>query len=203
MKPDEIERESFKTILAEMGPHSFSAFELPIVQRVIHATADFDYAHLLRFSPNAIENGIQALRSGCRLICDVRMIAAGVSRARLERLGCPVLCQVDDAQVAELARQSGGTRSEAAMRRFGADLSGAVVAIGNAPTALLEVLRLYETEAIRPALVVGVPVGFVNAAESKQLMTQSALDYITTDGRKGGSTVAVAILNALLRLAGD
>lgn len=203
MKPDEIERKSFKIILSELGPHSFSEAELAIVKRVIHATADFDYAHLLRFSPNAIEKGIQALRGGCRLICDVQMIAAGVSRIRLEQLGCPVLCRVDDAQVAELARQSGGTRSEAAMRQIGADLGGAVVAIGNAPTALLEVLRLCEAEAIRPALVVGVPVGFVNAAESKQLLAQSTLDFITTDGRKGGSTVAVSILNALLRLAGD
>ena len=202
MRPEEIEKESFRVILQEMGPQSFSPAELAIVQRVIHATADFEYAHILRFSHGAIEAGINTLRSGSKLVSDVRMIAVGVDRARLESFGCQITCLVDDPEVADIARKSGKTRSETAMLRFGKELANTIVAIGNAPTALFEVLRLYEAQKIRPALVVGVPVGFVNAVESKQALSASSLHHITTTGRKGGSTVAVAILNALLRLAG-
>jgi len=202
MKPEEIEQESFRIILEEMGGHSFSTAELPIVQRVIHATADFEYARLLQFSPHAIESGVQALRAGCMVISDVQMIAAGISKPRLAKFGGEVRCLVSDPKVSTIARQTGKTRSETAMRQFGELLSGAVVAIGNAPTALFEVLRLCEEEGIQPALVVGVPVGFVNAVESKQALALSSLNFITTTGRKGGSTVTVAILNALLRLAG-
>jgi precorrin-8X/cobalt-precorrin-8 methylmutase len=202
MKPEEIEKESFRIILEELGPHSFSPAELAIVQRVIHATADFEYARLLRFSSGAIAGGIHALRRGGRLVSDVQMIAAGVSRSRLAHFGCQVHCRVDAPEVSEMAQQMGQTRSEIAMRQFGSELSGAIVAIGNAPTALFEVLRLFREAQIVPALIVGVPVGFVNAAESKEALGLASLPYITTSGRKGGSTVAVAILNALLRLAG-
>jgi precorrin-8X/cobalt-precorrin-8 methylmutase len=201
MKPEEIEQESFRIILNELGPHSFSAAELAVVQRVIHAMADFDFARSLRFSPHAIEEGTAALCSGCLLVSDVQMIVAGVNHARLERLGCAVQCLVHDPQVVDLTRQSGKTRSEVAMQQFGRRLDGAVVAIGNAPTALFEVIRLFQEEDIQPALVIGVPVGFVNALESKQALTQTSINFITALGRKGGSTVAVAILNALLRLA--
>lgn len=201
MKPEEIEKESFRIILNEMGPHSFSERELPIVQRVIHATADFEYRELIRFSPNAIDAAIRAIRSGCRVYSDVRMIEAGISRPLMESFGCVSGCYVNDANVAETAKRDGKTRSETAMRLIGADLENAAVLIGNAPTALFEVLRLYAEERIRPAFVVGVPVGFVNAAESKLALTESGLDFISVSGRKGGSTVAVAIFNALLRLA--
>jgi precorrin-8X/cobalt-precorrin-8 methylmutase len=201
MKPAEIEQESFRIILAELGIHTFPAAELAIVQRVIHATADFDYASLLRFSAEAIPNGIRALQTGCQLVSDVQMIATGVNQLRLAKFGCRIRCLVNDPQVAGIAQEQGKTRSEIAMHQFGATLNGAIVAIGNAPTALLELLRLCAAEDIRPALVVGVPVGFVNAVESKQALSQTSLPYITTNGRKGGSTVAVAILNALLRLA--
>lgn len=202
MKPGEIEQESFRIILEEMGTHSFSLAELAVVKRVIHATADFEYARLLHFSPGSIESGIRALQGGCRVVSDVQMVAAGISRPRLAQFGCQVHCLVDDQEVAEIAQQTGKTRSEIAIQQLGERLSGAVVAIGNAPTALFEVLRLFETRGYRPALVVGVPVGFVNAAESKQALSNTGLQFITTRGRKGGSTVAVAILNALLRLAG-
>jgi precorrin-8X/cobalt-precorrin-8 methylmutase len=201
MKPEDIEQESFRIILQELGPHTFSVAELAIVQRVIHATADFDFACSLHFSAHAIEQGIAALRSGCLLVSDVQMIAAGVNHARLERLGCTVQCLVHDPQVVDLAWQSGKTRSEVAMQQFGRQLKGNVVAIGNAPTALFEVLRLFHEEHVQPALVIGAPVGFVNAKESKQALTQTSINFITALGRKGGSTVAVAILNALLRLA--
>lgn len=201
MKPEEIEKESFRIILNEMGPHSFSERELPIVQRVIHATADFEYRELIRFSPNAIDAAIRAIRSGCRVYSDVRMIEAGIGRPLMESFGCVSGCYVNDANVAETAKRNGKTRSETAMRLIGANLENAAVLIGNAPTALFEVLRLYAEERIRPAFVVGVPVGFVNAAESKLALTESGLDFISVSGRKGGSTVAVAIFNALLRLA--
>jgi precorrin-8X/cobalt-precorrin-8 methylmutase len=202
LKPEEIEQESFRIIHDEMGDHSFTIDELAIVTRVIHATADFDFARILRFSAGSIEEGIYALRNGCRLVTDVQMIAAGVNQPRLEQFGCPIRCLVNDPEVITIARKSGKTRSEIAMQQFGPELSGAIVAIGNAPTALFEVLRLFEENQIQPALVVGVPVGFVNAAESKQALANSSLHCITTCGRKGGSTIAVSILNALLRLAG-
>jgi precorrin-8X/cobalt-precorrin-8 methylmutase len=203
MKPEDIESESFRIILSELGPHNFSVMELPIVQRVIHATADFDYARIMRFSPNAITAGVNALRSGCDVYSDVQMIAAGVNQSRLERLGGQVTCRVNAPEVVEESRATGKTRSEIAMRQFGESLNGSIVAIGNAPTALFEIIRLYKEEGISPALVIGVPVGFVNAAESKLALTETALEYITSAGRKGGSTVAVSILNALLRLSGE
>lgn len=203
MKPEEIESESFRIILSEMGLHHFTENELPIVQRVIHATADFEYANILRFSSDAIMAGVTALRSGCSIFCDVQMITAGVNQSRLKSLGCQVLCRVNAPEIAEESQATGKTRSEVAMRHFGTEMNGCIVAIGNAPTALLEVIRLFDEEAIKPALVVGVPVGFVNAAESKQALSETQLEYITSTGRKGGSTVAVAILNTLLRLSGD
>ena len=201
MKPQEIENESFRIILAEMGPHEFTPSELAIVQRVIHATADFDYGGLLQFSPDAIRIGIHALRGGCKLVCDVQMIKAGVNQARLAAFGGSVECKVNDPQVHTLAGRLGKTRAEVAMQQMGNILNGAVVAVGNAPTALFEVLRLFNDSQVRPALVIGAPVGFVNAAESKEALMQSPLNFITTRGRKGGSTVAVAIVNALLRLS--
>lgn len=201
MRPEEIESESFRIILQELGAHSFSAQELPIVQRVIHATADFEYARLLAFSPTAIRDGIRALRSGCRVLTDVQMTAVGISPVYLERFACTVRCAIRDPETLALAHEQGITRSTAAMRRMAEDLPGALLALGNAPTALFEALRLWQEEGLRPALVVGVPVGFVNAAESKSALQESGLPYITVCGRKGGSTVAAAIVNALLRLA--
>ncbi|MFZ5911317.1 MAG: precorrin-8X methylmutase [Chloroflexota bacterium] len=203
MRPEEIEPESFRIILQELGAHSFSAQELPIVQRVIHATADFEYARLLAFSPTAIQDGIRALRGGCRVLTDVQMTAVGVSPVYLERFACSVRCAIREPETLSLAREEEITRSTAAIRRMSADLPGAIVALGNAPTALFEVLRLWQEEGLKPALVVGVPVGFVNAAESKAALQESDLSYITVQGRKGGSTVAAAIVNALLRLAAE
>lgn len=201
MKPEEIERESFRILLGEMHPHSFSETELPIVQRVVHATADFEFQDLIRFSPGAIDSAIRAIRSGRPVFSDVRMIEAGIGKPLMDRFGCRSRCLVSDENVAAIAARTGKTRSETAMRLLGRELAGAAVLIGNAPTALFEVLRLYREEGIRPAVVVGVPVGFVNAAESKAALCGTDLDYITVSGRKGGSTVAVAIFNALLRLA--
>ncbi len=150
MKPEDIETESFRIILSELGHHNFSETELPIVQRVIHATADFDYAQFLRFSPNAIAEGIHALRSGCNIFSDVQMIAAGVNHSHLDRLGGQVMCRVNAPEVAEESCATGKTRSEIAMRQFGTKLNGSIVSIGNAPTALYEIIRLYKEEVLNP-----------------------------------------------------
>lgn len=200
MRPEEIETESFRIILDELGAHSFSEQELPIVQRVIHATGDFEYASLLAFSPTAISDGIRALKSGCPIITDVQMTAVGISVPFVKQFSGSVHCAVAEPETAAYAKEHTMTRSAAAIRRLSGMMSGSIVALGNAPTALFEVLRLAEGN-ILPALIIGVPVGFVNAAESKAALTESKLPFITVRGRKGGSTVAVAIVNALLRLA--
>ena len=203
MKPQDIEKESFRIILSELGEHNFSQKELNIVQRAIHATADFEFAEILQFSPQAIQNGISAIRSGCDLVSDVKMIAAGVSSTYMETYGCHLQCLINHPEVIAQAKASGKTRSETAIRHFGTALNNSIVIIGNAPTALFEVLRLHEKQQITPALVIGVPVGFVNALESKDALMQSSLNFISAKGRKGGSTVAVSIMNALFRLAGE
>lgn len=203
MLPHEIETESFRIIRSEMTTHGFSEDELAVVVRVIHATADFDFQYSIRFHPQALSAGLEALRGGCPVVTDVQMVGVGINSAALARLGGRTVCDVGRPEVRRASQEEGLTRSTVAMRRNARNIHGGVVAIGNAPTALLEVIRLVREEGIRPALVVGVPVGFVNAAESKDDLLGLEVPYITTLGRKGGSTVAVAIVNALLRLAGN
>ncbi len=200
MLPNDIESESFRIIRSEMGPHHFDDQQLTVVVRVIHATGDFDYGDILRFHPEAISSGLAALQQGCTVVADVRMVEAGIASRILARFGGRVMCDIDSSGVRDAARAQGLTRATVAMRRNAAHLNGAIVAIGNAPTALLEVLRLVREEGIRPALIVGVPVGFVNAAESKADLCAQEVPYVTSLGRKGGSSVAVATVNALLRL---
>ena len=200
MRPDEIERESFRIILQELGPGAPAWPRLPIVQRVIHATADFEFNRALVFSPTAVGDALAALRAGRPIFTDVTMAASGISRSHAGELGVTVRCAVHEPETRALAEAEGVTRSAAALRRLAPELAGSVVAIGNAPTAVREVLRL-AGEGVRPAVVVGVPVGFVDAAESKDALAGSDLTFITSLGRKGGSTVAAAIVNALLRLA--
>lgn len=201
MQPHDIERESFRIIQQELGEHDFNAQELQIVTRVIHATADFEYRHLLRFYPQAIPSGIQALRRGAPIVTDVQMAQVGIGEGMASVVGSRIVCDIRHPDVYEAAKTTGLTRSALGMRRNAALLKGGIAVIGNAPTALLEVMRLIEAEGVQPALVVGVPVGFVNAAESKAALAQSDIPHITTVGRKGGSTVAAAIVNALLRMA--
>ncbi len=197
-----IEAESFRIILSELGQHDFDANQLPVVLRVIHATADFDFKQTLRFSPGAVEAGIAALRDGCHVVTDVKMVAAGISQGFVRQLGGSVLAVIDsNPEIARLAKVHGTTRSTMGMRMNKDRLQGAVVAIGNAPTALLELIRLVQEEGVRPGLIVGAPVGFVSAVESKDALTRLDVPYITALGRKGGTPVAVAIVNALLRLA--
>ncbi len=208
MLPREIEQESFRTIRAEMGRHSFLEDELAVVTRVIHATADFDFARAMRFHPQALSQGVAALRRGCTVVADVHMVEAGITASLLDLLGGSIICDIRDLEVVEIANAQGVTRACAAMRRNAPHIHDGIVAIGNAPTALLEVIRLVREYHVRPALIVGVPVGFIKAAESKdQLLSLQAsvphgdVPYITVLGRKGGSSVAAAIVNALLRMA--
>ncbi len=199
----QIETESFRIIREEMGSHDFSTGEEAVVVRVIHATADFDFAEIMRFHPEAITSGIEALRGGCTVISDVRMVQVGISARLLEKFGGTTQCVIGDPAIREIAERENITRSTASMRQLASEIDGGIVAIGNAPTALLEVMRLIREEGIRPALVIGVPVGFVSAVESKDELVTMDIPFITAIGRKGGSTVAVATINALLRLAAE
>ncbi len=198
-----IEDSSFAIIDREVGPNQFADPEWQVVRRVIHATADFEFKQLLRFHPDAIRAGTAALRAGCSILVDVQMISAGLSEERLRTYGCTVNSFISDDDVIAAAKTNNSTRAIEAMRkahRLG-KLDGAVVAIGNAPTALLEIARLVREEGARPDLVIAVPVGFVSAADSKEAVFTLPIPFIVTQGRKGGSPVAVAIIHALLMLS--
>lgn len=204
LRPEEIEAESFRIIEQEVGPHSWNPPEWPVVRRVIHTSADFEYARSLVFSPDAVRRGVTALQGGRGLVTDTTMARAGIGRERLARFGIAASCFVADADVAREAQQLGVTRSIVAMRKAAQPGSGIFV-IGNAPTALFELLRLVREESLRPDLVVALPVGFVGAAESKEQLVREGeelgIPFITNRGRKGGSNVAAAVINALLILA--
>ncbi len=206
IKPLEIEAESFRIIESEFTKQTgrliteYSREEFAIIRRVIHATGDFTFAANLRFHPQAIASGIAAIRAGKNVLTDVNMVAAGISSRLLHPFGGTIICRVGNTEVAAQASRFGRTRSETAMAIAKDDNVG-IIAIGNAPTALLATMELIEAEFLKPDLVVGVPVGFVNAAESKEILAQKQYPFITALGRKGGSPVAAAIINALLRLA--
>ncbi len=207
--PDQIEAESFRIIdqsvakmknSGELAVPDLSPEEYQIARRVIHATGDFDFLNNIRFSANAVKSGLEAIRSGRNILVDVNMALMGVSRTMLNKFGGRVICRISEEETLNDARTNGLTRSEAAIRRSTGDNPG-IIAIGNAPTALLMTLKLIKEGLIKPGLVVGVPVGFVNAAESKELLMKTDIPYISVQGNKGGTPVAVAIVNALLRLA--
>ncbi len=203
MKPEEIERESFRIIDAEAGEHGWPADEWQVVRRVIHTSADFEYVRSLVMSDNCVREGCEALRAGYGIVTDTRMALSGISRARISRFGNRVVCHVSDDDVAGEARERGITRSVAAMRKAVRDERNRIFVIGNAPTALFELLRLIRAGEAEPALIVGLPVGFVGAAESHEALVSAGLDipFITNIGRKGGSNVAAAVINALAVLA--
>jgi precorrin-8X/cobalt-precorrin-8 methylmutase len=197
----EIEEESFGIIDTEMGDHSFPPDQWPVVRRVIHTTGDFDYATLIRFHPDAVASGIAALRRGASILSDTRMIQTGLSPWRLQWSGNSVVTPPAEPESQQWAEALGTTRSVAAFRHYSQQLNGGIAAIGNSPTALLELLRLIDEDGVQPALIIGVPVGFVQAAESKDALWKlKRQPSIAVLGRKGGSTVAVAILHALLEL---
>jgi precorrin-8X/cobalt-precorrin-8 methylmutase len=199
--PLEIEKESFRIIGEELGPTDLDENSFKVVQRVIHGTGDFSFLENIRFSATAIATGIQAIREGKNILTDVTMVAAGISKTLLGRWGGEVICNVANPEVAITALAKHKTRSEVAIE-LGLEQNIGIVAIGNAPTALLQTIyNLKENNPQPLPLVVGVPVGFVNAAESKALLVEQNDCYITSLGRKGGSPVAAAIVNALIRLA--
>jgi precorrin-8X/cobalt-precorrin-8 methylmutase len=198
-----IEDGSFAIIDREAAPVGFPPREWQVVRRIIHATADFEFKELTMLHPDAVEAGIRALRGGCNVVVDVKMIIAGLNEDRLAAYGCTITSYISDADVIETAKANNSTRGIESIRkahRLG-KLDGAVIAVGNAPTALLEVVRLIREEGAKPALIIGVPVGFVSAAESKEEVLGLDAPYIVTRGRKGGSTIAVAIIHALLLLS--
>lgn len=200
-----IEHDSFAIIDAEVGPHSYSAQQWQLVRRMIHASADFEMNGLTDFHPDAMQAGMRAvLKGGTPIVADVEMICVGLSKPRLQHFGLSTHHYISDADVIEAAKAADTTRAVQAMRkaqRLG-KLDGAIVGIGNAPTALIELVRLIREEGVRPALVVAMPVGFVSAAESKDLlMTVDEVPWVAIKGRKGGSTLVVAAIHALLSLA--
>lgn len=200
-----IEHDSFAIIDAEVGSHAYTPGQWPIVRRMIHANADFEFNGLTRFHPEAVRAGVAAiLRGDTPVVADVEMICSGLSRPRMAHFGLTTHQFISDADVIEQARTENTTRAVQAMRkaqRLGL-LDGAIVGIGNAPTALIELVRLISEVGVRPSLVVGMPVGFVSAAESKAMMAQvGTVPWIVIEGRKGGSTLVVAALHALLALA--
>ena len=198
MPPAEIEKRSFEIITAELGDRTFPAGVAEVVKRVIHTTADFDYAENLCFSENAVERAKAALEAGATIVTDTNMALSGISKGTLAQLGGRALCLMADEQVAREAKARGVTRATVSMEHA-AKLEGPLIfAIGNAPTALIRLHELIGEGEVQPALVIGVPVGFVNVVEAKELFIGGDTPYIIARGCKGGSNVAAAIVNALL-----
>lgn len=201
MKPQEIEARSFAIIDAEAGPHEFPPDQWAIVRRIIHTSADFEYLTTVRIHPRAVTAGVQALRSGGRLFTDTNMARTGIRTRSVQRFGGEVVCRMAVPEIARAAVAAGTTRAEAAVDDVVDALPGAIYVVGNAPTALLRLIRQIGEGAAPPALIIGLPVGFVNAAESKAALLALDVPYITNVGRKGGSNVAAAVVNALILLA--
>ena len=194
MKPQDIETKSFAIIEEELRGQDIPSEHLPVVRRVVHATADFGFVESLCFHPDAVQAGLAAIRAEANIVTDVNMVKAGISR----RFPSDVLCVIGADEIAAKAKACGTTRAVAAMQALVEQIDGGIVVIGNAPTALETVIDLSERDDARPALVVGTPVGFVGAAESKDRLIASDLVYISNVGRRGGTPVAVAIVNALI-----
>ncbi|MFZ5643982.1 MAG: precorrin-8X methylmutase [Bacillota bacterium] len=197
--PREIEKKSM-LIIEENLPQlqNFEERERQIVKRVIHTTGDLDCVSLVKISPGAVEAGLEAIRKGNGILTDVNMLKSGLIGDRMARFGVQSHCLISDPGVVEEARETGMTRAMIAIRKGAALADNGIVAIGNAPTALFELLKMIREGQARPALVVGTPVGFVGAAESKEMLMETGINYITMPGTRGGSTIAASIVNALL-----
>ena len=199
--PAEIEQRSMEIITAEMGKTDFTDQQLPIVKRCIHTSADFDYVKNLKFTPNAVEAGLAAIRSGCTIVTDTQMVRSGINKKVLGKFGGQAVCFMSDEDVAAEAKARGETRATVSMERAAALMGPVILAIGNAPTALVRACELMEAGTFSPALVIGVPVGFVNVVESKELLASMPGEHIIAIGRKGGSNIAATICNAMLYMA--
>lgn len=200
IRPMEIEKRSFEiisSVLADMNV-TLDPENEPVIKRVIHTTADFDYVNNLVFSEGAVKKGIEALKSGCDIVTDTQMARSGISKAALSSLGGQAHCFMSDEDVAAEAKARGVTRAAVSMEKAAGLTKPLIFAIGNAPTALIALDELIKAGRLEPELVIGVPVGFVNVVESKELIIASEVPHIVARGRKGGSNVAAAIVNALL-----
>lgn len=201
-KGQSIEDQSMEIIEKEIGSHQYDELEWPIVRRVIHATADFDFAkdNKIIFHKDAIKSGINALRNGCNLIVDVNGVIGGLNKQNLNEFGNNTICNISNPIIVEEAKKYNKTRAQTSMRMAASEMNGGIVVIGNAPTALLEVIQMVQEGVTTPALIVGIPVGFVSSPESKESLQALDVPFITNKGRKGGSPCASAIVNALFKL---
>ena len=200
-EPMDIENKSMEIIAPHLAGLNLNEAERKVYSRMIHASGDVEYAPIIRLHPEAIKATQEALKKGANIYTDVEMVRTGIHKASFNRYGGKIECRVADPEIAEIAKKEGITRSMAAMRAFGKALDGSIIAIGNAPTALFEVLCLIEEEKILPAVVIGIPVGFVGAADSKKMLAENTkVPYITVEGTKGGSPIAASAINAIMYL---
>ncbi|NLH44806.1 MAG: precorrin-8X methylmutase [Acholeplasmataceae bacterium] len=196
--PTDIEKRSMEIIAEELGEVKLDEEKLSIIKRVIHTSADFDYVRTLHFSEDAVQKALEALKNGATIVTDTNMARAGINKAGMDKLGCKAVCYMSDADVASQAKIDGSTRAAACMEKACLIEGPVIIAIGNAPTALVRLDELIKAGKIKPELIIGVPVGFVNVVEAKELIMQAGVPYIVARGRKGGSNVAAAICNALI-----
>ena len=198
----DIESQSFKIIEAEVGKHSYGSLEWSIVKRAIHSTADFDFAgsHGIVFGKDVFSSGFDAIRKKCSIVTDVEMVQVALNKSLISSLGLKTVCNISNQAVINESRALNRTRSEVAMRYSAKDIAGGIVAIGNAPTALYETIKMINERTAIPALVIGVPVGFVSALESKRELAMTKIPFVSNNGRKGGSAVASSIVNAMMLL---
>ena len=198
----DIEKLSFEIIDAEIGSHGYNELEWPIVRRVIHATADFDFASKGRiiFHNNPIDSAFNAIKNKCNIVTDVDMVLSALNKKSISDLGLKSACYISDKTLSDKARLCNKTRSEMAMRYAAGEINGGIVAIGNAPTALYEIIKMVREKVTKPALIVGIPVGFVSASESKDELRKIDIPFISNIGRKGGSPAASSIVNAIMLL---
>ena len=199
----EIEDESMKIIENEIGTHPYNDMEWPIVRRIIHSTADFDFAreNKLLFHKDAISNGINALKNGCSIVADVNGVIGLMNKQNPKDFKNNLICNISEPTLMKSAKKAGKTRAQMSMRVAEKEIDGGIVVVGNAPTALLEVMTMVREGLVKPALIIGIPVGFVSAVESKDELSKTDIPFITNIGRKGGSPCASAIINALYKLA--
>jgi precorrin-8X/cobalt-precorrin-8 methylmutase len=197
-----IEENSMKIIESEIGIHGYTKAQWNIVRRVIHATADFDFAkpdkNGIIFSTNSIENAFGAFKQRRHIVVDVDMVLSGINKKSVAKIGTNLICNISNKDVVEISKNQNKTRSTVAMRYSSKEIDGGIVVIGNAPTALYEVIKMVNEDAARPSLVIGIPVGFVSASESKLELSKANVEFITNIGRKGGSPAASSIINALM-----
>jgi len=201
-KGQSIEDESMQIIENEIGSHSYNEQEWPIVRRIIHSTADFDFArdNKIIFQKDAIKNGLEALKNGSSIVVDVNGIIGLLNKQNPKDFGNNVICNISEPSIMEAAKEAGKTRAQMSMRIAKEDMNGGIVVVGNAPTALLEVMEMIREGITKPGLVIGIPVGFISAVESKEELAKMDIPFITNLGRKGGSPCASAIVNALYKL---